>query len=145
MPKPIVLAMSAAVVLFFVASVEFVAFIASGLAGGYQDTPGIVSAASGIATVAMLYLGAFLGYRETRERGGDARVIRRYLWASLVELLALGISVGTVETGLSGTAGALVADLMALLFLAGLIACNVTVVRTLRRRMPPRGFAESRF
>lgn len=145
MPKTIVLTISAAVALFLVASAEFVAFIASGLAGEYQATPGVVSAASGIATVAMLYLGAYLGYRETRKRGDDSRAIERYLWASLAELLVLGISVGTVEAGVSGTAGALVADLMALMFLAGLIACNVTIVRRLRRRMPPRGFAESRF
>jgi hypothetical protein len=109
--------------------------LGSGVAGEYSYTAVVIWAAAGGAMSALFAISIWIGGRELVRRGIDGRFIRRRVALSVAAFLAAVATVPVVAAGFGGSGLPVLGDLLALVFLASLVGCNLQIWRRLRAQL----------
>jgi hypothetical protein len=114
------------------AVVGFVLVVGSGIAGQYSDGALAAWAAASVVMIALFCVAILIGVRETGRRGIDRRFIRRQAAVALGALFAAFATGGLTAANIGGSLLAVLADLLVVVFVATLIACNLQIWQRLK-------------
>jgi hypothetical protein len=120
------------VIVGLVALVALLLVIGSGIAGEYSDRAIVTWAIASGGMFASFAVAIWIGAREARRRGIERAFIGQYVAVCLAVLLAAAATVTLANANVGGDGLAFLGDLLALAFLASLVACNLAIWRRLR-------------
>jgi hypothetical protein len=131
-PAPALLAFWLGVLAALVGLVALLIVVGSGVAGDYSQGAIAAWAATSAAMVALFGAAIWIGARETRRRQIDGAFIRRDVALAIAALLGGVITVSLVAADIGGAFLPVLADLLAVAFVASLVGSNLHIWRRLR-------------